>query len=77
MEIFTMADQIVINTSALQDVGDNVKAVQQGSLLVIVIDTTHDIGVSSTGKMIGKGSTGGFASLPGNLKGNIYVGRKV
>lgn len=72
-----MANQpITINTDSMMQVGDNVKAAKQGSLLVLVIDTSEEIGPSSSGKMIGHGSTGGFASLPGNLKGNIYVGRK-
>ncbi len=69
--------QITVNTDTMQEVGDNVKATRQGNLLVMVIDTTQEIGPSSTGKMVGLGSTGGFQALPGGLKGNIYVGRKV
>ncbi len=72
-----MGNQITINPDTMQEVGDNVKATKQGNLLVVVIDTSVEIGASSTGKMMGNGSTGGFASLPGGLKGNIYVGRKL
>lgn len=71
-----MAQPITINPDAMQEVGENVRAAKQGSLLILVIDTDNEIGPSSTGKMMGLGSTGGFAALPGNLKGNIYVGRK-
>jgi hypothetical protein len=67
---------INVDTTTMQEAGENVLATKQGSLLVIVIDTAKTIGPSSTGKMIGHGSTGGFAALPGNLKGNIYVGKK-
>jgi hypothetical protein len=72
-----MAQQITVNPDTMQEVGDNIKATKQGNLLVLVIDTSVEIGPSSTGKMMGNGSTGGFASLPGNLKGNVFVGRKL
>ncbi len=68
--------EIKVDPAAMQEVGDNVRATKVGNALVIVIDTTQEIGLSSTGKMMGLGSTGGFQALPGGLKGNIYVGRK-
>jgi hypothetical protein len=68
--------EIKVNPETMQEVGDNVRAAKVGSALVIVIDTTQEIGLSSTGKMMGLGSTGGFQALPGGLKGNVYVGRK-
>lgn len=71
-----MAEQITIDLSNMQEVGDNVRAAKQGSLLVIVVDTNQEIGPSSSGKMMGLGSTGGFQSFPGNLKGNLYIGKK-
>lgn len=67
---------IVVKLQDLQAVGDNLKAVQIGDLLVFVIDTSKNIGPSSSGKMLGIGSTGGFASVPGGLKANVYVGKK-
>ncbi len=72
-----MATPITINPDTMQEVGENVRATKQGNLLVLVIDTTNEIGLSSTGKMMGLGSTGGFQALPGGLKGNVYVGKKV
>jgi hypothetical protein len=60
----------------MQEVSQNIKAMQVGNNLVIVIDTTQNLGQSSTGKMNGIGNTNGFTALPGNLKGNIYVGKK-
>jgi hypothetical protein len=69
--------EIKVDPATMQEVGDNVRATKVGNTLVIVIDTTHEIGTSSTGKMMGYGSTGGFAALPGGLKGNVYVGRKL
>ncbi len=68
---------INVNTETMQEVGENIKATKQGNLLVLVIDTSVEIGESSSGKMMGNASTGGFTALPGNLKGNIYVGRKL
>lgn len=67
---------ITIKPEDLSEVGNNVAAGKFGNLLVFVVDTTREIGLSSTGKMMGLGSTGGFAPLPGGLKGNIYVGKK-
>lgn len=66
-----------IKLQDLQPAGDNVRAGMVGSLLVIVIDTAEEIGPSSSGKMMGIASTGGFTTLPGGLKGNLYVGKKV
>ena len=67
---------ITIDTNSLSEVGENIKAVVTDGQLVLVINTKENIGPSSSGKMIGVGSTGGFAVLPGGLKGNIYVGKK-
>jgi len=67
---------ISVEESVLSEVGNNVKAALVGKLLVLVIDTSKNLGPSSTGKMIGVGNTGGFAPLPAGLKGNIYVGKK-
>lgn len=67
-----------VDESALMDVGDNVNVGRFGDKLVIVIDTTKEIGLSSTGKTMGIGSTAGFKPLPGagKLTANIYVGKK-
>lgn len=67
---------INVNTDDMSEVGENLKAAKQGSLLVLVIDTSEEIGPSSSGKMMGLASTGGFAGFPGGLKGNVYVGKK-
>ena len=69
-----MSDNLVVKD--LQVVGDNIKASLVDNQLVLVIDITKNIGPSSSGKMIGYGSTGGFASLPGGFKGNVYIGKK-
>jgi len=67
---------LTIDLSKAVPAGENLLAVQVGDLLVLVTDTTKDIGPSSSGKMAGIASTGGFQALPGGLKGNVYVGRK-
>ena len=67
-------------TQALE-VGDNLKAVivtEAGKkLLVLVADTSRDIGASSSGKMNGVASSGGFQRFPDGMTGNVYIGRKV
>ena len=68
--------KIVIETDDLKEVGDNLQAGIQDNHLIIVAELSKEIGKSSSGKMMGVASTGGFSTLPGNLKGNIYIGRK-
>ncbi len=68
---------ITINTEDLREVGDNLLAAVQGSTMVLVLDTTKDLGLSSTGKMRGVASTGGFQKIPGGLSANVYIGKKI
>ena len=65
-----------IDTDNMRESGENILATVQDEKLILVIDLTQDIGPSSTGKMIGVASTGGFTTLSANLKGNIYIGKK-
>lgn len=69
--------QIMVDESKMTEVGMNVLATELNDKIVIVIQKDKQIGLSSTGKMMGIASTGGFTALPGGLKGNIYIGRKV
>jgi hypothetical protein len=72
---------MTIDLSQATEVGENIKAtiVTEGGkkLLVLIMETGKDIGPSSSGKMTGVASTGGFQRLPDGLTGNVYVGRKV
>jgi hypothetical protein len=68
---------ITVDMKDTQLVGENIAVAKVDNKLVIVVDLTSEVGMSSTGKMMGIASTGGFAFFPGNLKGNIYIGRKV
>jgi len=60
----------------MTEVGENIRVVKQDKYLILVIDTTVDLGLSSTGKMRAIGNSSGFTALPGGLKGNIYIGKK-
>ena len=73
-----LPDEIRVDTQKLTEIGveSNMQVVTVDNYLVIVIDMTKDMGLSSTGKMRSVANTGGFQSLPGELKGNIWVGRK-
>jgi len=74
--------EIKIDTKELRDVGENVKVTQVMNKLYIEIDLEKTIGASSSGKMTGIGSTGGFVSLPvessrgKKIKMNLYMGDK-
>lgn len=68
---------ITIDPDQMEEIGKNILAGMIGDILVLAIDTGREIGPSSSGKMMGVASTEGFAKLPNNLRGNIYIGRKV
>jgi len=60
----------------MTEVGENIRVVKQDKYLILVIDTTVDLGPSINGKMRATGNSHGFTALPGGLKGNIYIGKK-
>lgn len=64
-----------LDTEQLENVGQNIQGKVEDNHLILVIDLNTEIGFSSTGKMMGIASTNGFAPLPNNLKGNIYIGK--
>jgi hypothetical protein len=68
---------ITIDESKLMMVGDGLKVADQDGKLILVVDKSNDIGPSSSGKMTGIASTGGFATIPGGLKVNVYIGKKI
>lgn len=66
-------------------IGQNVTAKQTGNTLVLEIDLEQTIGLSSSGKMMGIASTGGFVPVPvfnldllrgKAIKLNLYLGEK-
>lgn len=67
--------EIKIDTDEMNEVGDNLSAVKVGNYLILVTDTTVDIGPSKSGKMDGIASTGGFARLSSGINGNVYIGK--
>ena len=73
--------EIVVNLADLVEIGveSNLRGAIIGNQLVLVIDlTAPDLGLSSTGKTLGVASTHGFQKfLRDELRGNIYIGRKV
>ena len=70
--------KITIDVSNMQEIGidSNVKATVDGDYLVLVVDTTKDLGLSSSGKMRAVGNTSGFQQMPNGLRGNVYIGKK-
>jgi hypothetical protein len=69
---------ITIDVSKMQEIGidSNVRAAVDGDYLILVIDTSKDLGLSSSGKMRAVGNTSGFQQMPNGLRGNVYVGKK-
>jgi hypothetical protein len=66
-----------IDLSNLSVLSQNLSATVQDGKLILVIDLSKTIGLSSSGKMIGIASTGGFQAVPGTpAKINLYVGKK-
>jgi hypothetical protein len=70
-----------IKTEDLKPVADNVEIMQAMNKLFIVVDLEKTVGLSSSGKMMGIASTGGFLSLVGvtstrgkRIKMNMYIG---
>jgi hypothetical protein len=70
-------ETITVEAKNLTEAGENVRVGVVNNLLVVVVDLTKNLGPSSTGKMHGVGSTGGFQKLPvPGMKLNLYVGKK-
>jgi hypothetical protein len=70
---------ITVDEKNLTSVGDNIKVAKVEGKLVVVIDLGEEIGLSSTGKMMGIASSGGFTQIPVDgfkIKMNLYLGKK-
>ena len=68
---------ITFNPEDAERAGENLKAIQLGDTLVLLINTSKAIGPSASGKMLGIASTGGFVLLQDGMKLNLYLGKKV
>lgn len=71
-----LPETITIETKNSHPVGENISVVEEGNYLILIVDLTKEIGLSSTGKMMGVASTAGFTFLSNTLKGNVYIGKK-
>lgn len=69
-----MDTQIDINNAT--QICSGLRAIVDGTKLILIVDMKNDVGHSHSGKMRGVVSTGGFTNLPDGLRGNIYIGRK-
>lgn len=65
-----------IDTEKAERAGENVNFIRQDGKLILIIDEGQEIGPSSSGKMMGVASTGGFTAVPGGMKLNLYLGKK-
>lgn len=64
-----------VDLAKAKPVGQNLKVEQVDKYLVIVVDTTVDLGASKSGKMNAVAQTNGFTDLGiANLRGNLYIG---
>jgi len=69
--------ELKVNTEEMNEVGDGLLVTKVGDHLIIVANTTNDIGPSKSGKMDGVASSEGFATLYKGIRGNIYIGKPV
>jgi len=67
---------ITIDSEKMREIGENILVIEDGDQLILVIDTSVTGKLSSSGKMRSVAQTGGFVSMPGNLKGNVWIGKK-
>lgn len=66
-----------VDLSKAKEVGQNLKVSLVDKYLVIVIDTTVDLGASKSGKMNAVAQTGGFTDIGiADLRGNIFIGTR-
>ena len=64
-----------IDTSTLQEVGNNVLAGVKDDKLILVVDLKKPTHTSSTGRMELVASSGGFTRIGSEWKCNIMVGK--
>jgi hypothetical protein len=66
-----------MDTTNFTRLSDNLLFKLDDKKLIIVVDLSQTIGLSSSGKMMGIASTGGFQAVPGTpAKLNLYLGKK-
>jgi len=60
-------------------IGENISvSLQADGKLILTIDTSKNIGLSKSGKMMGVANTSGFTAIPGtDLQLNLWLGKKV
>ena len=58
-----------------QKVGQNVEYEEKDGEVILRIKADQEIGPSTSGKMMGVASTGGFIWLPNGQKLNLYLGK--
>jgi hypothetical protein len=70
--------EITFDETDTAELSDNLEGIVKGNKLILVIDLAQTIGESSSGKMMGIASTGGFIAVPGTkAKMNLYIGTKI
>jgi len=68
---------LTINEAEATKIGQNLRYLQLGDTLVLLVDTSKTVGESKSGKMMGIASTGGFVYVEGDMKLNMYLGKKL
>ena len=68
---------ITFDETEAKEIGDNLSVIEKGGKMILIIDPSKTIGLSSTGKTMGIASTNGFTFAGFGLKLNLYLGKKV
>jgi hypothetical protein len=66
---------ITIDLNNMIVVGGNVKATIVDGMLVIVVDPSIELGLSSKGDKIAVANTNGHQGFPGGLRGQVWLGK--
>ncbi len=74
-----MITKILIPRGDLVEVGDgsNVKSIVVDGKLVLVIDLTHHLGPTLSGKSVTIAATKGYAHLGDGIRVSVWVGKKL
>jgi hypothetical protein len=65
-----------LNLDNYERIGKNLKLIEQGDLLIIIVDKTAELAPPKPGKkMSALASSGGFQWITDEFKANIYIGK--
>jgi len=71
-----MQGKIEFNMEDAEEVGENLCVIHVNGVIIFFADENVKLGLSKSGKTMTVGQTGGFVSIAGGTKANVYIGKK-